>query len=119
MSDMQDIAGGCHCGAVRYTAKADLSNTIVCNCSHCLAKGFVLAFTGEEQFHLESGAETLGEYRFHKHQIAHRFCTVCGTQPFALGIRPDGVPMVALNLRCVDGIDLASLTPKLVDGRQF
>lgn len=104
---------------MRYTARSDTANTIVCNCSHCQAKGFILAFTGEDDFHLQSGEDKLSEYRFHKHQIAHRFCTVCGTQPFAVGIRPDGVRMVAINMRCVDGVDLSALKPKPVDGRKF
>ena len=43
----------------------------------------------------------------------------CGTRPFAVCIRPDGVPLVALNLRCVDGIDLAALTTTPVDGRKI
>ena len=46
---------------------------------------------------------------FHKHAIEHRFCSECGTQPFALGKMPDGSPMAGINLRCVEEVDLGQL----------
>jgi hypothetical protein len=119
MTDMKTLAGGCHCGAVRYEAEADLGEAMECNCSHCEKKGFVLTFTPVENFRLLSGADKLIEYRFNKHAIAHRFCSMCGAQPFAIGSTPDGKRMAALNLRCVDGIDLAALNPQKFDGRSI
>lgn len=119
MTGMRKIEGGCHCGAVRYEAEADLASVIECNCSHCQKKGFILGFTPREKFRLLSGEEKLTEYRFYKHQIEHRFCRDCGTQAFAYGAMPDGTPIAAINLRCVDDIDLASLNPQQVDGRSF
>ena len=112
--------GGCHCGAVRYEAELDLSGMlIVCNCSHCEKMGFILAFTPLEKFRLVSGENALTEYRFYKHQIAHRFCSVCGAQAFAQGVMPDGAEVTAINVRCIDGIDLASLEPQQFDGRSL
>ncbi len=120
MPDMRTIAGSCHCGAVKYEAEADLGSTVECNCSHCERKGLILTFTPIENFRLLSGSEKIREYRFHKHQIAHQFCTVCGVQPFAYGKRPvDGKEVVAINVRCVEGIDLGALNPKKVNGREF
>lgn len=119
MTGMQKVTGGCHCGAVRYEAEADLGSTMQCNCSHCSAKGFVLTFTPENAFRLLSGGDRLKEYRFHKHVIAHQFCPECGVQPFAYGKDPQGNAMVALNLRVADDIDLDALTPQKVDGRSF
>ena len=40
----ESYEGGCHCGAVRFSCEADLSTVLECNCSHCLKKGFLLAF---------------------------------------------------------------------------
>jgi hypothetical protein len=116
---MQRLAGACHCGAVRYEAEADLGQTIQCNCSHCETKGIILTFTPVENFRLLSGEARLTEYRFNKHKIAHRFCAICGAQPFAFATNPDGTPMAAINLRCVEGIDLAALTPQKFDGRSL
>lgn len=116
---MTTIVGGCHCGAVRYEAEADLRNVVECNCSHCQTKGFILAFTPSEKFRLISGEKKLTEYRFNKHAIAHRFCSDCGVQPFGLGSQPDGQQMAAINLRCVDDLDLATLEPQKIDGKNF
>ena len=117
MVPMQTLAGGCHCGAVRFQAEADPAQAMECNCSHCERKGFILTLTPAEKFQLLSGEDKLTEYRFNKRKIAHRFCTACGAQPFAFAASPDGTPTVAINLRCVDDLDLATLTPQKFDGR--
>jgi len=119
MPDMQTVNGGCHCGAVRFEAKADLTQAMECNCSHCEKKGFILTFTPRANFALTTGEGALSEYRFNKKSIAHKFCKTCGVQPFAYGAMPDGAEMAAINLRCVDEIDLSSLSPQKVDGRSF
>ncbi|MFK8251665.1 GFA family protein [Ancylobacter terrae] len=111
------LEGACHCGAVRFEASLDLGRAITCNCSICTKKGLLLAFTDEEGFRLLSGDDRLREYRFNRHIIGHMFCTECGTEPFARGTGPDGAAMVAVNLRCLDGIDLAALSPQPFDGR--
>jgi hypothetical protein len=48
--------------------------------------------------------------------IEHQFCTVCGTQAFALGAQPDGTPSRAINLRCVPQADLDALELVRYDG---
>lgn len=111
--------GGCHCGAVRYEADVDLADVMECNCSHCEKKGFLLSFTPLDKFTLLSGADKVTEYRFNKKAIAHQFCTTCGVQSFAIGKTPDGNEMAAVNVRCLDDIDLEGLHPKPVDGRSF
>jgi len=116
---MKTITGGCHCGAVRYEAEADLSNAVECNCSHCAKKGFILTFTPAEKFRLISGKEKLSEYRFNKQVIAHTFCSECGVPPFAFGTQPDGQQMAAINVRCVDDLDIATLEPQKLDGKSF
>ena len=108
--------GGCHCGAVRFTATAALDTVLECNCSHCSRKGLLLAFTPRDQFTLEQGEDSLTEYRFNKHVIAHQFCKVCGVQPFAFAKDPNGVDTAAINARCIDGLDLAALKRAPYDG---
>lgn len=119
MTGMQTVTGGCHCGAVRYAAEVDLDKTMQCNCSHCSTKGFVLTFAPASAFQLVSGGDKLKEYRFHKHVIAHQFCSECGVQPFAHGTDQQGNAMVAINLRAADGVDLSTLDSQTVDGRSF
>lgn len=119
MSEAKTFEGGCHCGAVRFEATVDPTGAIECNCSHCEKKGFILAFAPATDFRLLSGESALTEYRFNKKQIAHLFCSRCGVQSFGRGVSPEGAEMAAVNLRCLDGIDLAALSPSKVDGRSF
>ncbi|TZG27800.1 GFA family protein [Sphingomonas montanisoli] len=113
-------SGSCHCGAVSFTVDAEPpTQAISCNCSHCRAKGFLLTFVPVDQFTLTSSEETLKSYEFYKHRIEHRFCTSCGTQPFAHGKGPDGSEMRAINLRCVPSVDLDALELQKYDGAKL
>ena len=109
--------GGCHCGKVRFSADVDLSNPVIeCNCSHCQRKGFLLAFGPRSAMTIEQGEDVLVEYRFNTGKIAHQFCPTCGVEAFAWGEAKDGSPTVAVNVRCLDGIDLSNLTRQPWDG---
>ncbi len=109
--------GGCHCGKVRFNVEIDLASPITCNCSYCSRRGSILAFTPAENFALESGQQDLTEYRFNTNTIEHLFCAACGMESFARGAAPDGKKMVAVNVRCLDGIDPDALQPHQFDGR--
>lgn len=111
------LKGSCHCGAVAFTIDAEApTQAISCNCSHCRRKGFLLAFYSPDQFSLEQGEGALRSYFFNRHVIEHRFCETCGCEPFAAGTGPDGKPVRAVNLRCVEDIDLDSLEVRAFDG---
>lgn len=111
--------GSCHCGAVKFEAEADLAKTIECNCSHCARKGFLLTFVPAAQFRLLSGEDQLTEYRFNKKVIAHLFCRTCGVQAFGRGKDEQGNETVAVNVRCLDGVDLKTLKPAFFDGKSW
>lgn len=116
----QPYSGGCQCGAVRYDVTVDLDQTITCNCSRCGKLGAVLTFAPAQAFTLKSGEDALTDYQFNKKTIHHLFCATCGIESFARGKRPkDGADMIAINARCLDGVDVSTLSPKAVDGRSF
>jgi hypothetical protein len=120
MADMPMREGGCHCGKVRFQVATDLAKLISCNCSICSKHGLILTFVPEAQFKLLSGAADLQEYLFNKHHIHHQFCRTCGVEPFARGTPPgSSTAMMAINVRCLDGIDIASLKPTPFDGRSL
>ena len=56
-------------------------------------------------------------YQFNKRVIHHLFCSQCGVASFARGRGPDGKEMVAINVRCLDGVDVASLKLTPYDGK--
>jgi hypothetical protein len=49
--------------------------------------------------------------------IRHQLCIDCGVDVFARGSKPDGSEVVALNVSCIDGIELAKLKMTPIDGR--
>ncbi len=116
----QTYKGGCHCGAVRFETNADLSgNILACNCSICAKQGLWLTFVPAEDFKLESGEQDLADYTFNKGSIHHRFCRKCGVESFGTGMQPDGKAMVAVNVRCLDGVDISTLTVTPFDGKSL
>lgn len=76
-----------------------------------------MAFVPESAFELRSGEDALRDYQFNKHVIHHLFCTTCGIKPFARGTAPDGSPTVAVNVRCLDDVDVQSLQVHHFDGK--
>jgi hypothetical protein len=111
------ITGSCHCGKIAYTLdEAPPTKAIQCNCSICRRKGYLHHFSTPDKFALRGSRDDLIVYTFNHHIIRHQFCRTCGCAPFAEGNGPDGKPMVAINLRCADGIDLDALEIVPFDG---
>lgn len=109
--------GGCHCGQVKYEVEMKLENVISCNCSICMKRGTLLDFVPETKFKLLSGDEQLQDYQFNKKVIHHLFCKNCGILSFGKGTGPDGTKMIAINVRCIDGVDLNKLKIQNYDGK--
>jgi hypothetical protein len=110
--------GGCHCGAVRFHVDLDLAKpALTCNCSICLRSGTVLSFVPTSQFVLEKGGDNLTDYQFNKNVIHHLFCKTCGIKSFGRGVGPDGKEMVAVNVRCLDDIELDKVQTQQYNGK--
>lgn len=117
MAEAKTYTGGCHCGQVRYEVTVDLARVIECNCSICAKTGALLAFAPADRFRLLAGEESLTDYQFAAKRIHHLFCSRCGIRSFARGTGPDGAPMVAINVRCLEGVEPSQLTLTPFDGR--
>lgn len=109
--------GGCQCGRVRYAVEVELENLIACNCSRCGKLGSILAFAPASAFKLQQGEDALTEFHFNSHKITHLFCKTCGVQSFGRGVGPDGSEMTAINVRCLDDVDVFALKPHPFDGK--
>lgn len=117
MSEAKTYTGGCHCGKVRYEVTVDLSEpAVTCNCSMCGRSGTMLRFVPAGAFKLLSGEDVLTEYRFNSKAINHLFCSVCGIKSFAMGKGPNGDTR-AINVRCLDDVDLQQVPTRHVDGK--
>ena len=119
MPEAKTYTGGCHCGQVRFECTTDMAMVTACNCSICTKKGLHFTFLPPKSFQLRAGQENLKEYLFNKHAIRHQLCIDCGVDVFARGVKPDGSEVVALNVSCIDGIELAKLAMTPIDGRNM
>jgi hypothetical protein len=105
---------------VRYEVSLELGEVAACNCSRCGKIGSLFAFAPAADFRLLSGEDATTEYLFNHRAIHHLFCSTCGVESFARGTHPsNGAAMVAINARCLDGVDIGTLKVKQVDGRSF
>lgn len=108
--------GSCHCGAVRIDVEMEPpTKAYACNCSICARAGWLLAFVKRDAIAVH-GEESLTDYQFGPKRIHHLFCKVCGMRPFAHGRDGKGEEGVSINLRCVQGLDWASLPVETYDG---
>ncbi|MEZ0167720.1 GFA family protein [Microvirga sp. TS319] len=108
--------GSCHCGKVAFEVETDLQQVIECNCSICRKKGYLLAFVPRDALTVR-GEENLSTYTFNTHTIRHRFCATCGTATFGEGKQPTGEAMAAINVRCLDAVELSEMKPIPFNGR--
>ena len=119
MPDSKTYQGGCHCGRVRYEAASELSQVVDCNCSICVMRGALWAFVKASQFKLVQGEDALTDYQFGKKKIHHLFCRSCGIGSFSRGLAPNGEATFAINVNCLDGVEVAKLKLTPFDGRNI
>ena len=111
------IAGGCHCGSVRFEAEVPDAPVpaLNCNCSICSATGFLHVVVPHEQFELLSGREVLSSYRFGTGAAEHLFCSRCGVKSF---YQPRSHPDAwSINANCLD--EPVELAVEQFDGRNW
>lgn len=109
--------GSCHCGKVAFEVEGEIDSALSCNCSICRRKGSLLWFVPYDKLKLLTDEKAASTYLFNKHVIKHRFCAACGIHPFGEGVDPKGNRMAAVNLRCLEGVDLDAIPVKHFNGR--
>ncbi|WP_112663230.1 GFA family protein [Microvirga flavescens] len=109
--------GSCHCGKVAFEVETDMEQIIECNCSICSRKGYLLTFVPRSALNVVRGEDDLATYTFNSHTIRHRFCKTCGCAPFGEGKAPTGEEMAAINVRCLEEFDRATINSVPIDGK--
>ena len=109
--------GSCHCGTVAFEVEGTIDGAMSCNCSMCQRRGSLLWFAPYEKFTLKTPPDASTVYTFNKHVIQHRFCPTCGIHPYGEGVDRQGNKMAAINIRCIEGIDLDAVPVQHFDGR--
>ena len=111
--------GSCHCGQVKYEAEGEIKEALACNCSICSRKGSLLWFIPRSAFKLLTPEDDAATYTFRKGIIKHRFCKTCGIHTHGEGVDPKGNAIAAINVRCLEGVDLEKLEITPFDGRSL
>jgi hypothetical protein len=111
--------GSCHCGQIAFEVEGDIPEVMSCNCSICQRKGALMWFVPKQAMTLLTPLEKMSTYTFNKHAIKHRFCATCGMHPFGEAVAPSGQDTAAINVRCLEGVDVSALTVKHFDGRKL
>lgn len=109
--------GSCHCGKVAFEVEGEIDRALSCNCSICQRKGSLLWFVPRDRLRLLTPEDNASTYTFNKHVIKHRFCPVCGIHPYGEGVDPKGNRTAAINVRCLEDIDLTAIPVTQFDGR--
>jgi hypothetical protein len=111
--------GSCHCGGIAFEVEGEIDQVIDCNCSICSKKGSLLWFVPRDKLRLLTPEANAATYTFNTQTIRHRFCPKCGIHPYGEGTDPKGNAMAAINVRCLEGVDLGSLKVRHFDGRSL
>ena len=109
--------GSCHCGRIAFEVEGEIAQVTSCNCSMCQRKGILMWFVPRQAVTLLTPRENMSTYTFNKHAIKHYFCPVCGIHPYGEGVAPTGQETAAINVRCLEGIDLQALKVQHFNGR--
>lgn len=114
---MPRYQGGCHCGRVRFEIDVEIGTIIDCNCSICAKKGFLHLIVDPSQVRMLSPADAVSLYQFNTKTAKHYFCPVCGISPYYIPrSHPDKIDV---NVRCLEGVELESLTIVPFNGREW
>jgi hypothetical protein len=103
---------------VAFEVEGEIESVMSCNCSICQRKGSLMWFVPKTQFELKTPDEAASTYLFNKHVIRHRFCPECGIHPYGEAVNPKtGVPTAAINVRCLEGVEIEKIPVTHFNGR--
>ncbi len=120
--------GSCHCGSVTFEVDADIDHVRVCDCSVCKKRGALIFRVDEAQLQLHSPLENLTLYQWGSRTAKDYFCPQCGILPFrrpsaatAQELREGVQPFAgwAINVRCLDPLDLDALAVRKIYGSRL
>ena len=125
---MKTYKGSCHCGRVQFEIDADIDHLRSCDCSICRRRGALNFRIPKSQLRMLTPMEDLALYQWGSMTAEDYFCPTCGILPFRRpsdptpqelreGVKPfDGW---AVNVRCLEGVDLESLPVRPIFGSRM
>ena len=120
--------GSCHCGSVRFEVEAEIDHVRECDCSICRRRGALNFRVDSDALHLFTPIEAMTIYRWGSMTAEDYFCRTCGILPFR---KPGALTTSeraaghaefdgwAVNVRCLDGVDIVSLPGLRIEGSKL
>jgi hypothetical protein len=110
--------GSCRCGGIRFEADLDLGEgTTQCNCTICTKAGWWGILARPSAFRLLTSPDAIVNLGSSPAADRPR-CKTCGIEAYGHGDVPAlGGEYYAINVRCLDDVDLAGISIKYLDGR--
>ena len=105
--------GSCHCKSVKFSIETNLDKVVQCNCSFCKRRNAKMIIEKKEAIEITQGYEYLKLYQFNTNIAKHHFCKKCGI--FIYSNRRFDPKGIAVNLGCIDKLDLFSIESTIVD----
>jgi len=122
---MRTYQGSCHCGACRFEVDMNLDHVRSCNCSICKRRGALIHRVPTAALRMLTPLDDLSVYQWGSKTAKDYFCPHCGILPFRVPSAPTAQELAqgkqafvgwAVNVRCLDGVDLAGVPVLEVDG---
>ena len=107
----------CHCGHIQLEVFAELLEVFDCNCSICSRTGFLHWYVPPEAVRLVTEKRKLSTYIWRSATGGHHFCPICGVAVIRTSTQYP--PPVSVNARCIEGIELSTLTIRPFDGKNL
>lgn len=117
--------GSCHCGLVKFEISALIDHVRECNCTICSKRGSLNFRVPLESLKLHTPLDKLSRYQWGSKTAEDYFCPKCGVLPFRkpsqltkTEIKMGKKPFLgwAVNVRCLNGINLAELPVVKING---
>jgi hypothetical protein len=116
----------CHCGGVRFEVIADIDHVRVCDCSIRRGRGTLNYRVPRENLRLLTGWESLTLYEWGSRTVKDYFrhadpCIPTYWQSVPQELRGGAAPFDewAVNVRCLDGLDLDSIPIERIFGSEI
>jgi hypothetical protein len=106
--------GSCHCGKIAFEADGEIKEVLDCNCSICSKRGYLHWFLPHDKVRFGTPVSNLATYTFKTGKYKHQFCPNCGVGPFVVG--DEGI---AVNVRCLEGVDPSKFKVNTFDGKSL
>lgn len=119
MSGMRTHKGGCHCGAVAFEFDGPaILEAVYCNCSICLATGFLHHFVRQDLVRFGPGSlDAITDYQFNSRSAHHYFCSTCGIKSIYIPrSHPD---CYSIHVNCLDQTLIDDTVITTFDGQNW